>query len=590
MAGVLLLIVGFRLNTEISRLYSHLGDTRRPYEFSVLGRRSCCATKEALMKLVTSLENFPQSPEILSALSNQPEWTKENPYLDILAPRFFTNSSKQDWSDLPKRVGRLFLKAEQKYSDFSFARHQAAEVVKLVNEGAFFPNSPVMMNSEHETSANLFACHVLSPPSGTNDMDTAKAIHDGCGGIGYYFSEMRDPVSATLTIERETKSLNPNRKRKAHSAVTLSYDHPDILNFIRAASQLEITHTNVEFDEQFFTDLSRDETRAVGLWETIGQSIHKTGRPSLSFKGKNCKRAGEKLINNVCGESLLRENESSLIGSINLTKFVQNGLFDFDRLQGVARLGLRLLDNLHDIQDHASPLVRERCLESRKVGVGVMGYSDALLMMNIRYGSAEALEFVDKLMSTLRSTLRNESEKLGEERGFCNLELLEDGVRPRRNASLMAIPANGTLSLIANVSGGIEPIFTYLTKQTIQGIMFQQLQPTLKQILRKNGVDMKPVLEELASGRKASELGCIESRMQDALVVANDLTTDDHILTQSKFQEFIDGGISKTINLPSEASVYDIQRAILLSNEKGCVGISLYRNESLENQPTQGVS
>lgn len=516
-----------------------------------------------------------------------PQWAVNNPYLEILAPRFFSGDRVADWSDLPKRVSRLFLKAESRYSVAHVAEARAKEIGEIVDDGLFLPNSPVMMNSEGETDVNLFACHVLSPPASIDDLDIAKQIHDGCGGIGYDFSNMDDPVSATLTIERQTALLNPGRKRKAHSAVTLTYTHPKILEFIAISPKLTITHTNVEFDDRFFHNLADQDPWSAVLWDRLCESIHDTGRPSLSFSAEKTKRSPSKLINNVCGESLLRENESSLIGSLNLSRFVQDGTFQFGELARVARLGLRCLDNLHDIQDHASPVVRARCLESRKVGVGVMGYADALLLLNIRYGSEASFDFIDRLMSLLRSTLVDESEILGKERGFCNKELLAVGTRPRRNASLMAVPANGTLSLVANVSGGIEPVFAYLTRQKVQDTVVHQLQPTFRRLLEYRKMDTDAVFDELMGGREIGSLSAIGEDMKNVLVVANDLSAEEHILTQARFQKYIDGGISKTINFPGSATVSDIRDAILLARENGCVGISIYRNGSLENQPTQ---
>ena len=219
-----------------------------------------------------------------------------------------------------------------------------------------------------------------------------------------------------------------------------------------------------------------------------------------------------------------------------------------------------------------------------------MGYSDALLLLNIRYGSEESFAFIEKLMSLLKETLTNESEILGEERGFCAENLLLKGIKPRRNASLMAIPANGTLSLIANVCGGIEPQFSYLTKQKIQDKDIYQLQPTFKSILNNRNVNTDFVFNELISGKEIQSISVLPESLKKILVVANDLTTEEHVLTQAKFQSFIDGGISKTINLPNSATVKDIKDAILLAKDKGCVGISLYRNGSLDNQPTQSAN
>lgn len=519
-----------------------------------------------------------------------PSWVDDNQYLEILAPRFFENKKSTDWGDLPRRVSRLFLEAETKYSDMETAVQEAAKLEELVYEGVFFPNSPVMMNSEYSNKVNLFACHVLAPPNNFNDLDVAKQIHDGCGGIGYDFSLIEDPVSATINIEKQTAILNPNRKRKAHSAVTLSYTHPKILDFINMSSDLEITHTNIELDDEFFENLNNGNQVTLKIWDVLCSSITERGRPSVSFSPAKKKRSNSKLINNVCGESLLRENESALIGSINLSKLVKNGEFDFIKFEKVSRLALKFLDNLHDIQDHASPLVKERCLESRKIGTGLMGFSDALLLLGIKYGSEESFLLINKIMNVFKDALTDESEKLGDARGYCNPDLLLAGTKPRRNASLMSIPANGTLSLIANVSGGIEPIFSFLTKQIVQERHIFQLQPTFKKLLIQNKIDIDVVFKKLSNGIDVKQIDEIPDEIKNILVVANQLSIEQHINTQSLFQSFIDGGISKTINLHNSAKKEDIASAILLAKEKGCVGISLYRNGSLENQPTQMVN
>lgn len=519
-----------------------------------------------------------------------PLWAIDNPYLSILAPRFFSGPASQNWSDLPKRVGRLFLEAEKKYSPDHIALQSANAVADLVREGAFIPNSPVMMNSESEGRHNLFACHVLAPPEDPSDCSIARQIHDGCGGIGYDFTKMNDPVSATRGIELQTARLNLNRKRKAHSAVTLQYDHHEILKFIDLSPELTITHTNVEVDDVFFASVLKNDSAALMLWDKICTSIYHTGRPALSFKSEKAKRSSTPLINNVCGESLLRENESALIGSLNLTRFVVNGEFDFVRFSAAARVGLHCLDNLHDIQDHASETIRIRCHESRKVGVGVMGFADALLLMGLRYGSSESLIFVEKLMYKLRTTLINESEKMGEMRGACNTDLLVKNVNPRRNASLMAIPANGTLSLLANVTGGIEPMFSLLTKQKVDGTDVYQLQPTFKRLLEEKCVDSQRVFNQLMAGKKIHEIKECPSCERNNLVTANELSAREHIQVQATFQKYVDGGISKTINLPESSSIDDIKTAILFAWKSGCVGLSLYRNGSLQDQPTQSVA
>lgn len=528
----------------------------------------------------------------LTRATDLPSWAVKNPYLGILAPRFFDDIDSCDWSDLARRVVRMFTMVEVRYTSQSEADHLGKKLYALLHDGAFLPNSPVMMNSEHGTSANMFACHVLAPPIDPQAMEVAGKIHDGCGGIGYDLTSVEDPVAMTQFIEDQTSQLNPTRKRKAHSAVTLHVDHPMVTSFIDMSSSLEITHTNVELDAPFFAAIESGEPNTVAIWKKICESIYNTGRPAIAFGEHKSLRSpnGERLILNVCGESLLRENESSLIGSLNASRFVRGGLFDDRAFQDAVVMAVRCLDNLHDIQDHASPVVAQRCLESRKIGLSVMGYADALLLLGLRYGSQEALEFAIHIMGMLKRAARGTSESLAQSRGSCEVSLLREGEPLRRNASLMAIAANGTLSLIANVSGGIEPMFSYVIRQTVEDHIIHQMQPTLYRLLREHGLseaDLAQVTESLAQGKEPSKVHLLPAAISKVMVRAHDLSFQDHIRTQATFQSFIDGGISKTINLPATSSVENIAEAILSARDSGCVGVSLYRDGSISGQPSQ---
>lgn len=521
-----------------------------------------------------------------------PSWAVDNPYLGILAPRFFEQSAQADWSDLARRVVRMFTTVERRHVSETEALALADQLHALVHDGAFMPNSPVMMNSEHDIGINLFACHVLAPPVDAQSMEIAGKIHDGCGGIGYDLTSVADPVAMTRFIETQTAQRNPTRKRKAHSAVTLHVDHPMVTRFIDMSSALEITHTNVELDAAFFVALERQDPKAVSIWADLCQSIHSNGRPAIAFDEHKSLRSpnGERLILNVCGESLLRENESSLIGSLNASRFVSDGAFDDARFEEAVAMAVHCLDNLHDIQDHASPVVAARCLQSRKIGISVMGYADALLLMGVRYGTPEALSVATRIMGLVQSTARTTSERLAVSRGSCDSSLLRAGEAPRRNASLMAIAANGTLSLLANVSGGIEPIFSYVIRQTVEGRVIHQMQPTLRRLLQQNGLgsaEIARITEALVQGASPEELALIPSGVRRAMVRAHDLKASDHIRTQATFQAFIDGGISKTINLPPSSTVEEISAAIQDARASGCVGISLYRDGSISGQPSQ---
>ena len=244
--------------------------------------------------------------------SGPPAWSLENPYLDLLRDRFFARSERPEWAELPKRVRSLFLSVERRYVPEERAVAAADRLFSLVHDGAFLPNSPVMMNSGgcDEAAVNLFACHVLAPPAGTDALGVAAAIHDGCGGIGYDLSASSDPVSLTWRIEKETEARNPGRKRKAHSAVTLTVEHPQLDAFIALGDSLSITHTNLELNARFFERLDAGDAATHSVWTRLRHSIAATGKPAIVFGEHKARRSpnGERLIPNVCGESLLRES------------------------------------------------------------------------------------------------------------------------------------------------------------------------------------------------------------------------------------------------------------------------------------------
>ena len=525
---------------------------------------------------------------------NPPAWVHGNPYLAALEDRFFSDRRLVDWSTLPLRVERLFYSVESGYRSPTEAMGLARELRALVHDGAFFPNSPVMMNSEQADRGNFFACYVLSAPLDVDKFAIAKSIHDGCGGIGYDLSDTLDPVALTDAIEQETCALNPARKRKAHSAVTLSIGHPLCSSFISLGDRLSATHTNVEVSDEFLQAVEAGDRSARSLWQTLCASIHTTGKPAIAFESHKARRSpnGERLILNLCGESPLRENESALVGTLNLARFIAGDLFEEDDFVRAVHLAVLCLDNLHELQEHASLVIAQRSGQSRKIGVGIMGYADALLLLGIRYGSDDALGFGQRVMGLLRDTAYEASEKRARERGACDPALQgDDGRPPRRNASLLAIAANGTLSLLANTTGGIEPIFGLLVRQSIEtsGAVYQ-LQPTLSRLLSDHGVDATDidiVTTLIAAGVPATEIAVIPEPLRRALVTAHELSVDEHIRTQSTFQAFLDGAISKTINLPCTSTEQDVSKAILSAWAQGCVGISLYRNGSVSGQPTQ---
>ncbi|WMT51787.1 MAG: ribonucleotide reductase N-terminal alpha domain-containing protein [Ferroplasma sp.] len=288
-----------------------------------------------------------------------------------------------------------------------------------------------------------------------------------------------------------------------------------------------------------------------------------------------------------CGEQPLLPYESCNLGSINLAKFVENGTFNYDRYRNTIDVATRFLENVVDANKFPVESIKNMTRKTRKIGLGIMGFADALIMLGIPYNSNEALEFGEKVMKTLNDESHLESQRLAEERGvfpgWYGSEYEEKGIK-MRNSTTTTIAPTGTISIIAGCSSSIEPLFALaFVRHVLNGQELLEVNPLLEDALKSRNLFSQEIMEKIAETGKLGNLDLPED-IKKLFVTAQEIDPDWHVLMQATFQKYCDSGVSKTINLPFEATPDDIAKSYRLAKELHCKGITVYRDRSKSQQ------
>ncbi|RMD60251.1 MAG: adenosylcobalamin-dependent ribonucleoside-diphosphate reductase, partial [Nitrospirae bacterium] len=301
---------------------------------------------------------------------------------------------------------------------------------------------------------------------------------------------------------------------------------------------------------------------------------------------------GEIESTNPCGEQPLLPYESCNLGSINLSKFVRKnrngndsiyGLIDWELLKKTVHLAVHFLDNVIDVNKFPIDEIRKMTLSNRKIGLGVMGWADMLIKLHIPYNSKEAIKLAEEIMGFIQKEGRIASEKLAEQRGvFLNYRgSIYDGKLKLRNATITTIAPTGTLSIIANCSSGIEPLFAVsFVRNVLNGTKLVEVNPLFKEVAKERGFWSEQLFEDIAD--KGSLLGFkeIPEDVRRVFITAHDITPKDHIRMQAAFQKYVDNAVSKTVNFPNKATTKDVEEVFLLAYKLGCKGVTVYRDGS----------
>lgn len=410
--------------------------------------------------------------------------------------------------------------------------------------------------------------------------------------------------------------VSHNTRRGAGMA-TLSINHPDIQDFITAK---DLAREKAEGDISTFNisvlvgdDFMRRSKTVSGTLYDIADHAWQTGEPGLIFIDRineyNPMRAayGDIKATNPCGEIPLFPGEPCDLGAINLAEYVETPHagtdgFAWDEYRQDVATCVRFLDNVLEVNKFALEDNREMSMRLRRLGLGIMGLADALIKMGYRYDSDEGRSATEAMIAALRDSATEASEALAEERGAFP-EVKQSSLKaPRRNVALLTVAPTGTTSMLMGVSSGIEPVFAPFIYRRVGSEYKSLIHPLFQELLQqhvphpdydKGGAwDWDKVVAAVAANHGSVQgLAFIPSKVRSVLVCAHDIAPEDHVKMQGVVQTTFDGGgkmvansISKTINMPHQATVQDVFDAYSLAFETGCKGITVYRDGSRDFQ------
>lgn len=555
----------------------------------------------------------------------------------VLERRYLRKDNKGRLIETPekmfRRVARHIAKAEKRYHDDDRAVEMEEAFYTLMTDFKFLPNSPTLMNAGRRLG-QLAACFVLpiedSMEGIFGTLRNAALIHKSGGGTGFSFSRLRPkdsrvgttggvasgPVSFMKIFNTATEQVKQGGTRRGANMGILRVDHPDIMEFIHCKSEsatlnnfnisVGVTDTFMKAveDRSSYDLIDPRDGSVVGsldaetVYSDLVDQAWKNGDPGIVFldrlnRDNPTPHIGEIESTNPCGEQPLLPMEACNLGSINLAKFVtadDEGLsIDYEALKETIHLSIRFLDDTIDMSKYPLPEIDAMVKGNRKVGLGVMGFADMLYQLNIPYNSESALNTAEEIMAFVQKEARAASARLTEERGvFENFEKSvfkdQDGLR-FRNATTTTIAPTGTLSIIAGCSSGIEPLFALSFVRTVMdNDRLTEVNPYFETVARAEGFFSEALMNDVAKRGSISDMSTIPLDVRKVFVTAHDVSPEWHVRMQAAFQKYTDNAVSKTVNLPRDATEADVRKVYDLAYSLGCKGVTIYRDGSKEHQ------
>ncbi len=532
--------------------------------------------------------------------------------------------------DLFHRVAHTIAAIETKFDPSSDIHGLEQKFFNLMNNLEFMPNTPTLMNAGAPLG-QLSACFVLPVEDSIvgifESLKNMALIHQSGGGTGFTFSHLRPkgdmvrstkgvasgPVSFMQVFDVATGIMKQGGKRRGANMGILNADHPDILKFILAKSDetmLSNFNVSVGARDEFMESVKKNdkwslinprthkEVRVVNAREVFDLMVNnawRTGDPGLIFLDEINRRnptphLGLLEATNPCGELPLLPYESCNLGSINLSKMVDDSGINWQKLKQTVQTCIHFLDNVIEASVFPLPQIEQMTRQgNRKIGLGVMGFADMLIKLGIPYNSDKALETADSLMKFILEEAQKTSIKLGARRGvFPNFKgSVYD--RPSglkmRNATVLSIAPTGTISIIAGCSSGIEPLFALsFVRNVMEGTRLLEVNPEFERVARERGFYSKELMEKIAQTGTLRAISEVPDDIRRVMVTDWDIKPEWHVRMQAVFQKYSDNSVSKTVNLPAEANPEDIRRIYTLAYELKCKGITIYRYGSKKDQ------
>ncbi len=450
------------------------------------------------------------------------------------------------------------------------------------------------------------------------------------------------PVSFMKVFDAATEAIKQGGMRRGANMGILSVTHPDILEFISCKNDMvSITNFNISVTvtEEFMqaveegrdydlinprSGLPSGRLNARDVFQRMVENAWKNGDPGIVFidrvnRDHPCPHIAAVESTNPCGEQPLMPYESCNLGSLNLAKMILPGRsdsekssgrsgseepsgsmnswsddamkrVDWDRLGAVIKIATRFLDNVIDMNEYIVPEIEVMTKAARKIGLGVMGWSDMLLELGVPYSSEEARRLGEAVMEFINRRSNETSIELGEERGVFPAwegSIYDYPGGPRyRNSTRTTIAPTGTISLIAGVSSGVEPVFALCFEHHgLEGSIKERFEnPVFVKVAKQRGFYSDALMSKIAVYGTCHGVAEVPEDVQRVFVTAHDIDPLSHVRMQAAFQRYTDNAVSKTINFASSATMEDVANAYKLAYREGCKGITIYRDGSRTGQ------
>ncbi len=567
----------------------------------------------------------------------------------VLEKRYLVRDEKgkpvESAEELFWRVATVVAEADRRYgASEGTVSGVAEEFYRLMTQQRFVPNSPTLMNAGRPLG-QLSACFVLpvadALSNGQNGIyDTLRAmalIHQSGGGTGFSFSRLRGqgsmvrsttgvasgPVSFMKLYDASTDAVKQGGTRRGANMGILRVDHPDIMDFITCKEDLtQVTNFNISvavtdafmqavhegtsydlIDPSSGNTVGQLEARAV--WDKMIEGAWRTGEPGCFFideanRYNPVPHLGSYEATNPCGEQPLLAYDVCNLGSINVGYYAKGGKMDWEALRRDIHLSTHFLDNIIDVNKYPLPEIDQLSKRIRRIGLGVMGFADALVRLGIPYDSEQGIEFGRQLMQFVDTEAKNESERLAHARGpfpewarsiwgpdaTAARNALGERIRPMqmlRNCNVTTVAPTGTISIIAGCSSGIEPLFAVAFMRNQAGVLMPDINEDFVAVAKREGWYSDALMERIAA-QGHIHLPEVPERWQRVFVTAHDITPEWHVRMQAAYQDYTDSAISKTTNFPNAASMADVRAIYELAYELRCKGVTVYRDGSRDNQ------
>lgn len=553
----------------------------------------------------------------------------------VLEKRYLAKNDKGEHTEtvegLFRRVADAVASADRIYDKDADVKALSDEFYEMMTNLEFLPNSPTLMNAGRPLG-QLSACFVLPVEDSMEDIfeaiKRAALIHKSGGGTGFSFSRIRPhgatvnttggvasgPISFMKVFNMATEAVKQGGTRRGANMGILRVDHPDILEFIDCKKNgSEITNFNISvgITEEFMQAVENDESydlidprtkdvvqslSARMVFDRIVDGAWRNGEPGIIFldrlnRDNIVPEVAEIESTNPCGEQPLLPYESCNLGSINLVAMLQenDGKYsvDYRKLEETTRRAVHFLDNVIDVNKYPIEEIDHMTKQTRKIGLGVMGFADMLLRLGIPYNSNEGIALAEKLMGTINRTGHEASREIGQARGA--FPLFEKSIfrdqKPIRNGTITTIAPTGTLSIIAGVSSGVEPVFAYVfIRNVMDGTEMIEVNPVLEDTLRRRGLYSEELMRKISKEGTLAHIDEIPDDIRRVFVCSHDISPEAHIRMQAAFQKETDNAVSKTVNFRNEATREEVRETYVLAYQLGCKGVTIYRDGSRDSQ------